>query len=219
MLTRQLRNGLGAAALCSLFLLAISGILFTDTHAENYTSQCPLSADLTGSAISNMTPAGTARFREKGNNRLMLNLRQVNVAANTNLDVYVGDTKVGTVEVGKGRSGQLRLDSPTGTIDDNSIITVRNGSDTILTGTFACTNAKDDKDSNSNENLRYMNLNPNPNSNNGNMNNMNINSNSNRSNSNRGTNRNTNTNTNRNRNTNTNTNGNTNTNTNSNTHQ
>jgi hypothetical protein len=200
----QFRTGLGAAALCLCLLLAISSVLLTGANAENNTSQCPLSADLTGAAISNITPAGTARFREKGNNRLMINLRQVNVAANTNLDVYVGDTKVGTIAIGRGRSGQLRLESPTATIDDNSVVTIRNGSDTLLTGTFACTNGKGDSNSNSNENLRYMNLNPNPNSNMGNMNMNSNNSNSNRPNSNRTTNRNTNTNRNRNTNTNTN---------------
>ena len=203
MKTTEIRNGLGAAAFCSILLLAICGVMLSGAKAESYASQCPLSADLTGSAISNMTPAGTARFREKGNSRLMINLRQVNVAADTNLDVYAGETKIGTIKVGRGRSGQLRLDSPTAAIDENTVITVRNGSDTILTGNFVCTSGGGKSNSN--------NTNINSNSNNANTN-MNTNSNRN-SNSNRNTNSNSNSNSNSNRNTNRNSNSNSNTNT------
>jgi hypothetical protein len=217
MRTNGKRVVLGAVALCLCLMLVLAGVLYNGTSAAVSTMDCPngpLSADLTGAAISGRTPAGMARFRERGNNGLMVNLRNVNVAANTALDVYIGETKVGTIEIGRGRSGQLRLDSTAATVDENTVITIRNGATTILTGTFTCVAGGPGGNTNANTNTNNTNSNNtnsnNANSNNTNSNNTNSNANSN-SNANANANTNSNTNTNRNRpNRNTNRNGNTN---------
>ena len=176
---RTNRFGLVAPAVCIGFLLmlVLAGISFRDAQAEAV-FDCPngpLAAQLTGSAISEVTPAGTARFREKGSNQLIVNVRSVNVPANTALDVYIGDTKVGTITIGNGRSGQLRVDS-TATIEENTAITVRNGTTTILSGTFGCVAGGPGSNSNTNSNT---NMNTNLNTNvNMNMNtNVNVNTN------------------------------------------
>ena len=151
-------TGLGLTALSLCLALVLAGVLFNAPQAAETpgaATQCPngpLAADLTGDAISSITPAGTARFREKGKNGLMINVRQVNVAANTDLDVYVGETKVGTIEIGRGRNGQLRVDSSAATIDEGSVITIRNGTTTVLTGTFACVAGGGNTNSNGNTN-------------------------------------------------------------------
>ena len=96
----------------------------------------PLAAQLMGTG----TGAGTARFRERGSNRLIVNVRSINATAGATLTVYIGETSVGTISRGTGGSGQLRLDSlPTGTtIDENTTISVRSGTTVVLSGTFAC---------------------------------------------------------------------------------
>src|SRR5215212_10636112 len=114
MRTDGIRVVLGAGALCMCLTLVLAGVMYNSTSAAVSTIECPngpLSANLTGDEISGRAPAGMARYRERGNNGLMVNLRNVNVAANTALDVYIGETKVGTINIGNGRSGQLRLDS------------------------------------------------------------------------------------------------------------
>lgn len=99
----------------------------------------------------------------------MVNVRSVNVAANTALDVYIGESKVGTITIGRGRSGQLRVESPA-TIDENTAITVRNGTTTILSGTFACVaggpgaNTNTNSNTNTNTNVN-VNVNTNVNTN------------------------------------------------------
>ena len=201
MKTDVFRNELGAAALCIGLLLALACIAYNYAQAANSAFDCPngpLAAELTGPAISDVTPAGTARFRNQGSNALMVNLRSVNVAANTNLDVFIGDTKVGTIKVGRGRSGRLRLDSTTAAIDVGTVITIRNGADTILTGTFACIAGGQDTSANANANTNTnsnSNSNANANTNTNTNSNVNTNANSNaNANPNRSTNRNTNTN-------------------------
>src|SRR5688572_29101068 len=106
MRTNGIRVTLGAMALCMCLMLALAGIMYNGTSAAIPTADCPngpLSANLTGADISGTTPAGMARFRERGSNALMVNLRNVNVAANTELAVFIGDTQVGTISIGNGR--------------------------------------------------------------------------------------------------------------------
>jgi len=104
------------------------------------TAQCagPLRADLTGSAVNNKTPTGTAMYKEKGQNGLSVKVRSVGVNAGTALDVMVGDTSVGQITVPKSGNGQLSLDTTTATITDGTSISVKNGDTVILSGTFAC---------------------------------------------------------------------------------
>jgi hypothetical protein len=132
---------LSSIAICLSLMIAWIAIPFTDMSAADVSMPCPngpLAAELTGAAAGGSTPTGTARYREQGRNRLIVNVRAVNLGATvTTLDVYIGDTKVGTISL-RGRNGQLRLDSSTATIDENTVITIRNGSTVVLTGTFAC---------------------------------------------------------------------------------
>ena len=120
-------------------LLPFVGQFTADANDSSF--QCPngpVAADLTGTDAGASGPGGRATFRDQGNNRLNVNVRSTNVAANTSLDVYVGDTKVGSINVGRGGSGQVRVDSPTVTIDEGTMISVRNGTTTIVSGTFKC---------------------------------------------------------------------------------
>ena len=107
MRTKHRSNGfavLGCTVVIAAWvLLPFSGFFTSDVTAT--LMPCPngpLAADLSGSGTGGVTPAGTARYREKGSNRLMVNLRSVNVGADTSLDVYIGETKVGTISIGRG---------------------------------------------------------------------------------------------------------------------
>ncbi|HTK38621.1 MAG TPA: hypothetical protein VL325_09025 [Pyrinomonadaceae bacterium] len=102
--------------------------------------QCtgPLKADLTGSAVNNKTPTGTAMYNEKGKSNLSVKLQSVGVNADTALDVMVGDTSVGKITIPKSGNGQLSLDTTTAAITDGTSMSVKNGDAVILSGTFTC---------------------------------------------------------------------------------
>jgi hypothetical protein len=141
MKSNRINSSLGSVALCLSLVLGWLAIPFTtDILVAGAAEQCPngpLAAALTGSAISGTTPSGTARYRERGSNRLIVNVRGVNLGTTSSLNVLVGDTVVGTISL-LGRNGQLQVDSPGAPIDENSVISIRSGANVVLTGTFAC---------------------------------------------------------------------------------
>jgi hypothetical protein len=131
----------------TLVLLAVC--VWTSAAVIGYTSpeatdagtvQCagPLRADLTGSAVNNKTPTGTAMYNEKGKNNLSVKLRSVGVAPDTSLDVLVGDASVGKIAIPKSGNGELSLDTTTAAITDGTSVSVKNGDTVILSGVFAC---------------------------------------------------------------------------------
>jgi hypothetical protein len=140
MKTKRINISLSSVAICLSLIIGWIAIPFAGMSASSAVDcpNGPLATDLTGPATGGSTPTGMARYREKGSNQLIVNVRSVNLGATTtSLDVYIGDTKVGTISL-RGRNGQLRLDSTTATITEGTVITIRNGTTVVLTGTFAC---------------------------------------------------------------------------------
>jgi hypothetical protein len=149
--------------------------------------QCPngaMVADLTGAgATTGKSPTATAQYHGKNNNGLTVKVKGANTSAG-DLTVYIGDTSVGTIN---SKNGELRVDTVAADVTEGSTITVRNGTGTILTGTFRCAGGNGGSSGSAARNTnsgRSTNRNSggstNSNSNtNGNMNsNMNMNSNS-----------------------------------------
>jgi len=190
--------------------VSIPVIGYVTATSETDTQQCPngpMVADLTGTAAGNTkAPSGTAQYREKNNNGLMVRVRNVTAAQGTSLTVYIDDTSVGTISLPRNGNGQLKLDTLNATINEGSTISVRNGTTTIMSGAFRCAGG-----GNTNGNTGgNTNTNGNTNGNTGGNTNGNANT---HGNMNMNTNMNTNTNTNSNTNTNTNSNANSNANT------
>ena len=128
--------------LLAVFVWASAAVIgYTSPETGLDTTQCPngpLQADLTGSAVNNKTPTGTAMYKEKGKNNLMVRVRSVGVNAGTSLDVMIGDTNVGKITIPKSGNGQLSLDTTTARIDEGTAISVKNGDTVILSGAFGC---------------------------------------------------------------------------------
>jgi hypothetical protein len=137
----QKQQGIFALTILAVMAwVAFSFAGFGTAQANNLPLDCPngpLRANLTGADISGKTPSGTAQYKDKNNNSLMVMVRSVNVAADTKLSVMIGDTSVGEITVPKSGNGQLKVDSATG-ISEGTAISVKNGDATVLTGTFAC---------------------------------------------------------------------------------
>jgi hypothetical protein len=171
--TKIIREKQGIIALALLALLALGGSLFANfgrTEVNASIQDCPngpLRANLTGADLSGKTPSGTAQFNDKSNNELMVRVRSVNLPADTSLSVFIGDASVGQMTVPKNGNAELKLNSATGIIE-GTVITVRNGETTILTGSFVCvaggnrnTNTNGNKNTNSNANTGNANTNAN----------------------------------------------------------
>jgi hypothetical protein len=139
--TDQKQQGIFALTILAVMAwVAFSFAGFGTAEANNLPADCPngpLRATLTGADISGKTPSGTAQYKDKNNNSLMVMVRSVNVAADTTLSVMIGGTSVGQIKVPKSGNGQLKVDSATG-ISEGTTITVMNGETTVLSGTFAC---------------------------------------------------------------------------------
>ena len=132
-------------AVCVWASAAAIGYARPETSTNTDEMQCPngpLRADLTGSAVNNKTPTGTAMYMEKGKSGLSVKVRSVGVADDTALDVMVGDTNVGKITIPKSGNGQLSLDTTTATITEGTTISVKNGDTVILSGAFACVAGK-----------------------------------------------------------------------------
>jgi len=99
-----------------------------------------LIASLTGATIGGQMPRGLAKFftgdddGEDGN-RLKVYVRYVNLAAGTELDVFVNGSFVGHITLTDEESGSGSF-SPNFTIHAGDVIEVRTGSDVILSGGF-----------------------------------------------------------------------------------
>ena len=121
--------------------VSIPVIGYVDATSTAVDTQCkgPLTADLSGTAAAGNTrgPSGTAQFREKGSNGLSVKVKGMSAAQTAALSVYIDDTSVGSITPQKG-NGDLRLDTVSATINEGSTISLRNGSDTVLSGTFRC---------------------------------------------------------------------------------
>ncbi len=100
-----------------------------------------LFAGLSGATINGVLPRGFAQY-EVHSSRLELEIRvrQVNLATGTSLRVLVNEVSIGTMSLDRGE-GRLRLRSDQGatipTVVAGSTVTIRNGADAIMNGTFA----------------------------------------------------------------------------------
>ena len=106
------------------------------TNATFYT------ATLTGAPIAGAMPLGSGFYMADAlNNRvLQTDVQNVNLPANTMLDVVVNGAVAGQIRLSSLRNGTLRLSSGMGqtvpTVIAGSTIAVKNGTATILSGTF-----------------------------------------------------------------------------------
>lgn len=100
-----------------------------------------LFAGLTGPTLNGVLPNGFASYElHSSRTELEVRVRQVNLAIGTSLSVIVNGNSVGSMSVQSGGEGRLRLRSDNGqtvpVVTAGSTIAVRNGSSTILSGTF-----------------------------------------------------------------------------------
>jgi hypothetical protein len=104
-----------------------------------------LYAQLSGSPIGGAASTGLAQYTEisfgSPTRRLEVFVR-VNLPANTQLNVFVGTsaTAIGTIRLSPGGQGELELSgNSVPTITAGTALTIKNGSNTVLSGTFAAT--------------------------------------------------------------------------------
>ncbi len=100
-----------------------------------------LFAGLTGATLNGVVPSGFAEFeREDGGAELEVRVRQVNLPIGTLLTVMINGTSIGNIVLENRGEGRLRLRSENGqtvpAIVVGSTVTIKNGSSTILAGTF-----------------------------------------------------------------------------------
>lgn len=100
-----------------------------------------LFAGLTGPTLNGVLPNGFASYElHSSRTELEVRVRQINLAIGTSLTVVVNGTTAGTMSVQSGGEGGLRLRSDNGqtvpVVTSGMSISIRNGSATILSGTF-----------------------------------------------------------------------------------
>ena len=101
-----------------------------------------LFASLTGPTLNGVLPGGYAEFESHSSGvELEIRVRQVNLPIGTSLTVLIDGSSVGSILLGNGGEGRLKLSSENGqvvpAIITGSTIAIRNGSSTVLAGTFA----------------------------------------------------------------------------------
>jgi hypothetical protein len=111
------------------------------------TSEVRLRARLSGPAIQNITPDGSADFRmdDQGRTRLDVEVERVNLPAATVLTVALVhggvSTNIGMITLSSTGFGELELRSDNGnmvpTVQAGDMITVSNGATAFLSGIFA----------------------------------------------------------------------------------
>lgn len=98
----------------------------------------PLYAQLTGAPINNAAPRGLAQYKGYGTEReLEVFVNMVNLPAGTNLTIFVGTANVGQFTLRPDHSGRFETDAANlPMIAVGTVLTVKNGETTILSGTF-----------------------------------------------------------------------------------
>lgn len=107
-----------------------------------------LSAVLTGSPITNVTPRGSAVYQSNTNTNtntntarsLSVSVSSVNLPSATVLQVALNGTSIGQITLNSNRSGSLNLSTNNGgtvpTVVAGDTLTVANGTTTVLSGAF-----------------------------------------------------------------------------------
>jgi hypothetical protein len=106
------------------------------------TSGCtngPFFATLNGATTGGGVPRGFVQFGNgsSSGNQLRIFVRFLNLPEGTTLNVFVGDTNVGQVTLRQNGNAEF-FTNTTVNITSGTTITLRNGSTTILSGTFFC---------------------------------------------------------------------------------
>ena len=136
------------AAFAVLTLFGGTTALMADDHGGKggQTTDTRLKTKLAGAVIGGTTPEGSADFRAdaRGRARLNVEVEHVNLPAATVLTVSLQQgtvvTKLGTIKLSALGEGELELSSQDGAlvpaVQKGDMVTVRNGSQTILAGAF-----------------------------------------------------------------------------------
>ncbi|HLK68234.1 MAG TPA: hypothetical protein VKU19_32595 [Bryobacteraceae bacterium] len=136
---------LAAVALTATFAVADDG--GKNGVNNNNNGEVRLRAKLSGPAIQNKTPEGSADFRmdDKGRARLNVEVENVNLPAANVLTVAIvhagASTTAGTITLSATGFGELELESQNGAIvpavQAGDMVTFSNGATVVLTGIFA----------------------------------------------------------------------------------
>ena len=96
---------------------------------------------LAGGAIGGLTPSGSSEFRSRGARaQFKVEVEDVNVAAGTQLGVFLNGTQVGTITVSPApiRGGEFEANTQDGdvvpTAAAGDLVVVRNGSAAVVSG-------------------------------------------------------------------------------------
>jgi hypothetical protein len=101
-------------------------------------------ATLSGAAVGGITPHGSAEFQGTAEEReLEVEAEDVNLTVGTVLSVEINNTAVGNMMLNSVLKAELHLNTNTGAtipaVATGDIVTVKNGADVILSGTFGTT--------------------------------------------------------------------------------
>src|SRR5437879_2262277 len=134
------------AAVLIWFALPFALQLGSTTTASETDDHPILVATLSGSPIASVTPHGVASYfsttaANTATKHLVVEVTSVNLAAGTQLTVFLNTTSIGTITLDSMKNGILILPStPSGsvpTVVSGNTLSVKNGSTTILTGMFS----------------------------------------------------------------------------------
>jgi hypothetical protein len=139
-MTRPVYKMLSAA------LVLAATMTLSTAFADSKANETRLRAQLTGPAIGNVTPSGSADFRSDSRGRMRLNVEveHVNLPQGTTLTVtltHAGSAStVGTVTLGATGFAELELNSQDGqtvpAVQSGDVVTAMNGASAVLAGVF-----------------------------------------------------------------------------------
>ena len=114
----------------------------TPTPTGTPNNESEIFASLTGPVLNGVLPRGFAEFEiHSSRTEFEVDVRNVNLAIGTSLAVIVDNVNVGSMVLRDSGEGELKLRSDRGQtvppVAIGSTIAVRNGNDTILSGTFS----------------------------------------------------------------------------------
>lgn len=97
-----------------------------------------LFAQLTGATLNNTVPRGFVEYLStNGNNRLRIYVSGVSLPQGATLSVFIGDTQIGQFNLRSDGRGEFESSSSAlPAITNGTVITIRNGGTTILSGTL-----------------------------------------------------------------------------------
>ncbi|MCD9185475.1 MAG: CHRD domain-containing protein [Pyrinomonadaceae bacterium] len=140
--TNKLKTWKIAFIAFALGLMTIVPFYFGEQTGAQTTTGTFLVANLTGEPIGSATPRGFGRYfaTTSGPKTFDVEVVNVNLPFRTVLEVFVGETSVGTFQLSSNKSGRLHLEAPEQTVPtvaEGATVTVKQGATVVLTGAFA----------------------------------------------------------------------------------